>query len=147
MKEMLREIIAKAVHTPASYTDLTLTYDRGHEMSGMTHFEMREGMAYSLSSDNPYQQTSFSNEGELQSEQRQALLAAIQDSFFDIPPSERNLGDDEVPFTITLSYDDMSYQLDVWAIDGRENPDFVRLQAAFRNLFEELSDGNIILPL
>ena len=143
MKEMLKEIVAKAAAAPDSYPDLVVTYERGHELSGVTRFEMWAGTAFKLNSDNPRRQTAYAHEGRLRPEQRQAILQAMDDSFFEIPPSTRNLGDDEIPYTITLSYDDMSYQLEVWAADGQENPDFVRLQQALRKLFIELSDDRI----
>jgi len=142
MKEELREVIAKAVSNPRSYLDLTLVYDKGHELSGTTHFEMRAGGDFSLRSVNPRTQRTISIEGKLEDDQRDALLAAIdQSGLIDVPSSTRNIGDDEPPISVTLSYDNLVQRLLIWDGDARTNPEFQRFESVLRSLLGQLSGG------
>ncbi len=141
---MLGEIVAKAAARPDTYPDLKVAYRRGHEMSGVTACELRDGRSYRLKADNQRRQTAYAFSGALSLKQRQGLLEAlVAASFFDIPSSTRVLDDDEIPVTIEVAHDDLNYQLDMWAADGRENAAYVQLEQAFRALFAELSDGQI----
>ncbi len=144
MKEKLLEIVTKAAASPASYPDLVLVYQRGHEMSGITRFELGEGGRYDLSSDNPRRQTSAHFEGALDVDQRRALFSAVLESgLLDIPSSTRNMADDEIPYDVELHYDDMQHQLTLWARDARENAGFRLFETALWNLFSQLSRGEI----
>ena len=144
MKEKLIEIIAKAAADPTAYPDLTLLYQRGHEMSGITRFEMRSGGAYELSSNNPRRQTSSHFEGVLNIDQRRALLSAVVEAhLLDIPSSTRNIADDELPLDVELSFDNLRHQITLWAWDARENAGFRSFEAALWTLLSQLSHGEI----
>ncbi len=40
----LAEVTAKAAADPSAYPGLGLRYERGHELSGVTSFELRSGV-------------------------------------------------------------------------------------------------------
>jgi hypothetical protein len=144
MREKLAEIVAKAVRDPAAYPDLTLVYQRGHEMSGITRFEMRAGGAYTLSTNNPRRQTSAHFEGELEAGQRSNMLNTMADTHLtDVPSSTRNIADDELPVAVELGYDNLRHQIVIWAEDALENPGFHRFETALWALLRQLSNGEV----
>jgi hypothetical protein len=144
MKEKLVEIVAKAVLDPQAYPDLSLVYQRGHEMSGITRFELYPGGAYRLSTDNPRRQTSALYQGTLEPGQRAALLTAVVDArLLEVPSSTRNIADDELPVLVELGYDNLTHRLLIWAGDAAENPGFSRFETALKALFSQLSHGEL----
>ncbi|MBN1316448.1 MAG: hypothetical protein JXA42_13315 [Anaerolineales bacterium] len=144
MKEKLAEFIAKAAGNPDAYNNLTITYQRGHDLSGITCFEMLAGGKYTLSSNNPRKGTSISLDGELDAEQRKTIFDAITETgLLDTPSSSRNINDDEQPVEVTLAYDDLVFQLDIWAGDARENTNFHKFETTLWVLLKELSDGGV----
>ena len=144
MNGELKEIVAKAARDPAAYLDLTLLYQRGHDLSGITRFEVKTGSAFSLSATNPRRNRSSSFEGELDSAQRTALLAAIDESgLLEVPPSSRNIGDDEQPVLVELGYDDHRFKLLIWADDAAADGRFAAFEGMLWKVLEQLSDGVI----
>ena len=144
MKEKLKEIVAKAVNNLGSYPDLTLVYQRGHDLSGITRFEMREDCAFTLTTNNPRRQSSAFFEGELEVGQRHAILTAIEETrILDIPSSTRNIGDDELPVVVELGYEDLRYRLLIWAKDALGNAEFHRFERTLWPLLGQLSDGKV----
>ena len=140
-REVLREVVAKAVRDPAAHRDLTLTYQRGHELSGITRFELRADGRYTLTTEDRRRQRTAS-EGELDPEQRDAILAAIEESgLLDVPSSTRNIGDDEQPIIVELRYDDSEHRLRIWAGDARANPGFHRFETILLGVLRNLPDG------
>ena len=143
-KEKLKEIVAKAMTDPALYRDLMLVYERGHEMSGITRFVMQGGGDYTLASNNPRRQSSFSTASRLDEDQRQSLLSAIlETSLLDVLTSTRNIGDDEIPTEVDLDYDDLHFQIVIWAGDALENPDFHRFERVLWTLMRRLSNDQV----
>lgn len=139
--EVLREVVAKALRDPAAHRDLTLTYQRGHELSGITRFELRADGRYTLTTEDRRRQRVVSP-GQLDSEQRDAILAAIEESgLLDVPSSTRNIGDDEQPILVDLRYDDAEHRLRIWAGDASANPGFHRFETILRGVLRDLSDG------
>jgi hypothetical protein len=103
---------------------------------------MRAGGDFSLRSVNPRTQRTMSIEGKLEDDQRDALLAAIdQSGLIDVPSSTRNIGDDEPPISVTLSYDNLVQRLLIWDGDARTNPEFQRFESVLRSLLGQLSGG------
>lgn len=144
MKEKLREIVAKAAAAPGSYGDLGLLYQRGHELSGMTRFEMGEGGAFKLAADRPRRQFKMSREGNLTAAQRMSILSAMDEAkLLDVPSSTRNIGDDEVPVIFEVSYDDLRHRILIWAKDAVNIADLQRFEAALWSVLRELSDGEV----
>lgn len=147
MREKLREVLAKAVQDSSLYRDLGFSYQRGHELSGITHFELHPEGTFTLTANHPKRQTSHSFQGELSDRQRHQLIATILETqLLDVPSSSRNIGDDELPVQVTISYDDLAHQILIWAEDGQQNADFHHFEIALWHLFKELSEGAIINP-
>lgn len=147
MREKLREALARAVRDATSYRDLGFSYQRGHELSGITHFELHPEGKFTLTSNHPKGQTSHSFRGELSDRQRRHLIATILETkLLDVPSSGRNIGDDELPVQVTISYADLSHQILIWAQDAEQNADFHHCEQALWHLFKELSEGAIINP-
>jgi hypothetical protein len=125
MKAKLAEIIAKATRDPTAYRDLTLVYQRGHDLSGITRFELRADGAFTLSTNNPRRQTAGSFDGQLEPDQRDAIIGAIeQTGLLSVPSSSRPIGDGELPIIVDLSYDDLRHRLMIWASDAANNAGF-----------------------
>jgi hypothetical protein len=139
---MLREVIAKAARQPGSYGDLTLIYERGHELSGRTRFEARAGGEFTLRAENPRSQRTTAVEGKLDATQTARLFAAVEASrLLEIPPSTRNIGDDEQPIAVEIRYDDMEHRLSIWAGDAAANRDFQQFESSLLELIREVSGG------
>ena len=130
-REVLREVVAKAARDPLRYHDLTLTYERGHDLSGTTRIELRADGGYTLATQDRYGERAES-QGTLDAEQREAVLSAVEGGLLDVPSSTRNLGDDEQPILVGLRYDDSEHRLRIWAGDADANPDFQRFESTLR---------------
>jgi hypothetical protein len=140
-REALREVVAKAARDPAAHGDLTLTYQRGHELSGTTRFELRADGRYALTREDRRGRRETSS-GELDAEHRDVLLAAIEESgLLDVPSSSRNIGDDEEPILVELRYDAAEHRLRIWAGDARANPGFNRFETILHGVLRGLSDA------
>jgi hypothetical protein len=147
VKEELAEIIAKAARDPEAYPELGLRYERGHEMSGVTRFELRPANAYTLRVTNARKQSATSFEGRLEPDQRSQLLAAVDDAkLLEVPPSTRAIGDDELPVVVEVGYDHAHFRLPIWAGDAAANAQFQSFERVLWKLFEQLSDGHIRTP-
>ena len=142
MSAALAQAVAEAARNPDAHPDLTLTYDRGHELSGFTHFEARADGRYALTADNPRRGTSVEREGTLDPEQRAALFGAVQETrLLDQPSSTRRIGDDEQPIDVVVGHAGEEHRLTLWAKDATANPDFTRFETALRALIGTLSAG------
>jgi hypothetical protein len=147
MKEELAEVIAKAARDPDAYAELGLRYERGHEMSQRTRFELGPGGAYTLRSVNPRTQRVITFEGRLEPAQRSLLLTAVDSTrLLDVPQSSRPIGDDELPVIVELGYDGSHFRLPIWAGDAAANTQFRSFEQELWTLFEQLSDGQIRRP-
>jgi hypothetical protein len=143
-KELLREVVAKAARDPAAHPDLTLTYQRGHELSGMTRFGLRADGHYTLTSDDPRRQHGVALEGELEPAQRDTILTAIDEArLLDVPSSSRNIGDDEQPIVVELRHDGAEHRLVIWAGDARSDPGFAHFETVLRGVMRQISDGEV----
>lgn len=144
MKEKLKEIISKAGIDPSASPGFTLVYQRGHDLSGITRFEMQEDGNFTLKSENPSQQSSTFLEGKLEKRQLNAILTAIKETnLLDVPSSIRNIADDELPVVVELSHGNLSHRLLIWADDALENPEFHNFEMTLWGMFKQLSDGKI----
>lgn len=141
----LREIAHKAQRAPGDHGALTLRYARDHELSGTTRFTVRATGEYELTSNVTMGRQEVSYSGTLDAADRDALLAAINEhGLLDTPPSTRNIGDDEEPVVIGVSYEDLSHELMSWHEDARENPSFHAFETHLLGLIRELSGGKIV---
>jgi hypothetical protein len=144
MREQLEEITAKAARQPASYPDLTLLYQRGHDLSGITRFEMQAGGAFALSAGDPRHARQASFEGQLEASQRAAVLSAVEEAkLLRVPSSTRPIGDDELPIIVEMRYDDLHHRLLIWAGDARHDADFQRFEQALWVVLKDLGGDEI----
>jgi hypothetical protein len=144
MKEKLAEIVAKAARDPTSYRDLALVYQRGHDLSGITRFEMHADGVFTLSTNNPRQQTAGSFNGQLEPDQRAAILTVIDEAgLLDVPSSSRPIGDDELPIIVELSYDHMRHQLMIWANDVSHSAGFQRFEQTLWPILKGIAGDKI----
>jgi hypothetical protein len=144
MTEKLEEIVASAARNPASYPDLTLLYQRGHDLSGVTRFELRADGAFTLNSNNPRRHSQVSFAGDLEANQREAILAGIEETrLFGVPSSTRAIGDDEIPIVVELSNGDLRHRWLIWAGDALKNADFQRFEKLVWNTLRQISHGEI----
>lgn len=144
MREKLKEIISKVGIDPSANPGFTLVYQRGHDLSGITRFEMRENGSFTLKSENPSQQSSAFFKGKLEKRQLNSILTAIQESrLLDVPSSARNIADDELPVVVELSHDNLRHRLLIWADDALGNTKFHNFEMTLWALFKQLSNGKI----
>lgn len=142
--EALRHAVAEAASDPAAHPTLTLSYRRGHDLSGVTAFEMRADRRFSLDWSEPRTGGQLALQGELAPAQRDAVLSAVErEGLLDVPSSTRNIGDDELPILVELRGAGAEHRLQIWAGDARANPAFDRFEAAVRGVLREISDGRV----
>jgi hypothetical protein len=143
----LAEVVAKAARDASAYPDLTFRYTRGHELSGITRFELQPGGPFVLRSTEARTQRTVTFEGELQASQRAELLRAADASrLLEVQSSSRRIGDDEVPVLVELRYGDAAVELKIWAGDAASNESFHAFEHSLWALLEDLSQGVIQEP-
>ena len=121
-------------------------FQRGHEMSGITAFDVSEGGAYTLSRTSRKGGPPLSFAGQLEATQGQALFGALSAAtILAVAPSTRPIGDDEQPISIELEGAGERFALSIWAGDARDSPRFGKLTAALYPLLDQLSGGKIQL--
>ena len=77
-------------------------------------------------------------------EQHRALLTALlETNLLEEPSSTRNIGDDELPVELDLSYDDLRYQIVIWAGDALHISDFHRFERILWTLLRQLSNNQV----
>ena len=139
MNEILREVIAKLANDPSDPIGLALVYQRGHDLSGIIRFEMLNSVTFKLNANNPRKQSSLVFEGKLAARQRKTLFNAIEESeLLTIPSSTRNIGDDELPLIVELSYNDHDHRLLIWEGDAKQSSSFQHFEKALGSLVLEL---------
>jgi hypothetical protein len=55
----------------------------------------------------------------------------------------RIMGDDEIPITIDVSYDELSHGLEIWQVDAGVNASYGEFETALHKMLLKLSEGNI----
>jgi hypothetical protein len=53
------------------------------------------------------------------------------------------MGDDEIPITIDVSYDELSHGLEIWQVDAGVNASYGEFETALHKMLLKLSEGNI----
>jgi hypothetical protein len=145
MKDKLRAAVHDAAFNPGSHPGLTFSYVRGHALSGTTEVTVTAAGSYSIASNVTSGRKPFSRRGELDAGQRDRLLALLDDNdVFGIPPSTRNIADDEEPVVLQLSDGDQTYRLMVWHGDGRKLDRFRAFERGLLALVSELSGGSVL---
>jgi hypothetical protein len=144
MKAALAEVIAKAARDPAAYSSLEFVYQRGHEMSGITRFELRTNGRFELTASDPTSGSMLTFARELDPTQRAAVLSALDEAHvLQIPAPARPIGDGELPIVIELSYEHLHARVLVWADDVAEIEPFGAFETKLEQLFQQLSDGHL----
>lgn len=145
LKEKLQEIAAKAATNPDAYATFEMHYVRGHELSGMTEFKVNAAGEYTLNSNVTSGRREVVKSGILTVNERNDLLTAINETeLLKTPPSTRNIGDDEQPVIITVSYDNMSYRLSLWHEDAKKNPSFHNFELRLLAIMNKIADDAIL---
>lgn len=140
----LTEMIDKAAagQVPAPH----FRFQRGHELSGITDFEVKEDGSYALSRTSRKGGAPVAYSGTLEVVQRQQLFGALsRAAILSIPPSTRNIGDDEQPISVTLDGAGDRFILTIWAGDARDNQQFSAFATELYALLDQLSGGTIQL--
>ena len=139
MSESLQEIVARLALDPANARGFTFIYQRGHDLSGITRLTVSDGTAFTLNANNPRKQRSLVFSGNLGARQSKALLTAIvANNLLEVPSSTRNIGDDEIPFVIELSFNEHKHRLSIWEDDAKLNRSFQQFANALGSLLLEL---------
>lgn len=121
-------------------------FQRGHEMSGITTFEVRDDGSYALSRTSRKGGPPLSFTGQLDAAQRQALYGALSHAaILTVAPSSRPIGDDEQPISLELDGVGERFVLSIWADDARDNPHVSDLTAALYPLLDQLSGHQVQL--
>lgn len=114
----LREIIAKAIANPDAYPDLEISYLRGHDLAGTTHFTVNAAGDFKLESSVTQDERPRSWSGKLPAGDRDAFLRAVESTrLLDVTSSTRNIGDDEEPIIITIREGKLVHEVRVWHDD------------------------------
>ncbi len=140
----LAEFIAKAAggDGPGPHVH----FQRGHEMSGITDFDVSPDGAFALTRSSRKGGPPQEFRGQLDASQRQALYAALaKAAILSVPSSTRPIGDDEQPIVVSLDGAGQTFTLRIWAADARDSAAFGVLAAALYPLLERLSAGGITL--
>jgi hypothetical protein len=138
MNEILREVIAKSANDPAKSHGLNLLYQRGHELSGIVRFEMLNGATFRLNANDPSQQSSLQFEGNLGDGLRKVLFEAIEESeLLAVPSSTRNIGDDELPIIVEISYGAQDHRLLIWEGDAKQSSSFQQFEKALGSVLRQ----------
>ncbi len=121
-------------------------FQRGHEMSGITTFDIRDDGSYELSRTPRKGGPPLSFTGRLDGTLRQALFGTLsRAAILSVASSTRPLGDDEQPITIELDGAGEHFELAIWAGDARDSPQLHELTAQLYPLIDHLSSGKISL--
>ena len=144
MTAKLREAVAKAAHGQGSDASLELDYSKGHELSGITHFQVDGAGRYRLTSNVTEGRKEFTTAGVLEAAERDGLFVAVENArLLDLASSTRNIGDDEEPVIVTLRRGDQSRRLMLWHDDAVRNPDFHGFEEHLLGLVRKLSAGAV----
>ena len=139
MSESLQEIVARLALDPVNARGLTFVYQRGHDLSGIARLAVSDGTAFTLNANNPRKQRTLIFSGNLGARQSKALLTAIvANNLLEVPSSTRNIGDDEVPFVVELSFNEHKHRLAIWEDDAKLNRSFQQFADALGSLLLEL---------
>lgn len=145
MRDKLRVIAHKAAADPDHHPDFTLSYLRGHALSGTTRVTVTAAGAYTLDSNVTQGRQPFSHQGQLATADRDAVLRLIDDNdLLATPPSTRNIGDDEEPVVIEVSEGAQRYQLMIWHGDGVKDVRFHAFEGGLLAVVRRLSDGAVM---
>ena len=145
MKDKLRAAIHDAAINPARHPSFALKYLRGHELSGTTQFTMTATGAYSVESNVTRDRQPFSRQGELDPRQRDSLLQLLDENdVIAIPPSTRNIADDEEPVGLDFTEGDQAYRLMIWHGDAVKYDRFRAFERGLLALLRELSNGAVL---
>jgi hypothetical protein len=140
----LREIVAKAIANPAAYADLEISYVRGHDLSGTTHFTVNAAGDFKLDSSVTRDEQARSWSGKLPAEDRNAFLHAVESTrLLDVPSSTRNIGDDEEPIIVTVRDGQLLHEVRVWH-DDAVTAGLAPFEAHVLALAKRLSAGEIL---
>ena len=121
-------------------------FQRGHEMSGVTDFDVSPDGAFVLIRSSRKGGPPQEFRGQLDAGQRQALYGALaKAAIVSVPSSTRPIGDDEQPIVVSLDGAGQTFTLRIWAGDARDSAAFGVLPAALYPLLEQLSAGGITL--
>lgn len=140
--------LAEAIEKAATAQSLgpRFRFQRGHEMSGITAFEVGDDGAYALSRTSRKGDPPLSFTGRLEAAQRQALFSALsRAAILTVASSTRPIGDDEQPISVELDGAGERFALSIWAGDARDSPRFGELTAALYPMLDQLSGGKIQL--
>jgi hypothetical protein len=145
MKDKLRAAAHEAATHPAGHPGFTLSYTRGHALSGTTQFTMTAGGTYSLESNVTQGRKPFRASGELSAAQRDDLLALVDaNDVIGTPPSTRNIGDDEEPVVIEVGDGGQTYRLMIWHGDAIRHAGFHAFERGLLALVHQLSGGAVL---
>lgn len=123
-----------------------VNFQRGHELSGVTDFDVSPDGAFVLTRSSRKGGAPQAFRGQLDAGQRQALYAALAKSaILSLPNSTRPIGDDEQPIVVALAGAGQAFTLRIWAGDARDSPAVGVFTAALSPLLEQLSAGAITL--
>ena len=143
-RAILRELLAKAAHGAAPAHGLALSYTRGHELSGIVHFELEADDRFVLTADDRRGTRQVDATDVADDAARRAIVAAVETSgVLDVESSSRPLGDDEQPILLELRLGAGSHALRLWAEDARASAAFTAFERQLWDVLVELSDGRL----
>lgn len=134
----LRELAANAAREPEEW-GLSLSYERGHELSGTVSLTVDEDGSFTVAKSQRGSLNPTSAFGRLTPAQRSELAAAIDDSaVLDVLSSHRLLAQDEVPILLKLRAGDLEHSLALWAGDASEHPQFTNFERTVLRIVDQL---------
>ena len=137
---VLRAIEDRDVGGPA----LSLSYSRGHGLSGITRLELGGDGYFTITSDDTAERRSATYTGTLDEAQRASILRSIVDTgVLGVQSSTRNLGDDEIPALLTIRAGDAVLDLRVWDGDAKHDRAFHAFESALLTLIRALSNDEV----
>lgn len=96
-----------------------MSYLRGHDLAGTTHFTVDAAGDFKLESSVTLDEQSRSWSGKLPADERDAFLRAVESTrLLDVPSSTRNIGDDEEPIIVTVREGKRVHEVRVWHDDA-----------------------------
>jgi len=140
--------LAEAIDKAATHAGSSphFRFKRGHEISGITTFDVRDDGSYELSRTPRKGGPPLAFTGRLDAAQRQALFGALsRAAILSVASSTRPLGDDEQPIAVELDGAGEHFALSIWAGDARDSPQFSELAAQLYPLLDHLSGGALLL--
>jgi hypothetical protein len=140
----LREIIAKAIANPGAYAELEISYLRGHDLAGTTHFTVNAAGDFKLESSVTRDEQPRSWSGRLPADDRNGLLHAVESTrLLDVASSTRNIGDDEEPIIVTVRDRNLVHEVRVWH-DDAVAAGLAPFEAHVLTLAKRISAGEIL---